>query len=536
MRPNRQFVGAIAVGFLMALASVAAVPSTAAASKTQISIFEDDPQLLANPVGTLSTLRALGVNVIRVTLPWASVAPRPNSYKVPKLHNQNNPASYAGFKWAPFDRIIKDAQRDGIAVDMDLNGPAPLWATSGGPRNKPHPFYNPSTSRWAAFVHAVGERYSGSYRPRRGAAPLPRVTFWSIWSEPNLGYALEPQGVPNDFDVLNAGHLYRMIVDAAWGSLNHTGHRGNTFLIGELAPRGGKHIGIYSSTQPLTFLRWLYCLDDHYHQLRGAVAHLAGCPTTAAGSKHFRSENPALFDATGVSVHPWSRDYPPDIEAQPQPNYASLAELGGVIRAVDHVQSAYGSHAKLPIYNTEYGYITNPPSRREVSPKTASDYLNWAEYISWKNPRIVSFDQFLLRDPYSNRHPYVGWSSGLTGPFRGTPKATFSAWRLPLYLPVTSTRRGHRLEVWGCVRPVNYAFGDTGQAQLAELQFRARSGGPWSTLKQLAISTVSDCYFDVHLPFTQSGDVRLSYTYPAGDKRLPAGKTVHSRLVAVTVR
>ena len=37
--------------------------------------------------------------------------------------------------------------------------------------------------------------------------------------------------------------------------------------------------------------------------------------------------------------------------------------------------------------------------------------------------------------------------------YYGTKKPTYDAWRLPLYLPVTSARKGQRLQVWGCARP-----------------------------------------------------------------------------------
>jgi hypothetical protein len=86
------------------------------------------------------------------------------------------------------------------------------------------------------------------------------------------------------------------------------------------------------------------------------------------------------------------------------------------------------------------------------------------------------------------------------------------------------------------VRPATYAFSDTNQAQLAELQFRAQGGGPWTTVKQITIQSPSNCYFDVHLAITQNGNLRLTYSYPQSDNRLPAGTTVDSRPVAVTIR
>jgi hypothetical protein len=44
-------------------------------------------------------------------------------------------------------------------------------------------------------------------------------------------------------------------------------------------------------------------------------------------------------------------------------------------------------------------------------------------------------------------------------------------------------------------------------------------------------------YFDVHVPFTESGNVRLAYVYPASDPLLPdlPGTAVISRTVPITV-
>ena len=81
------------------------------------------------------------------------------------------------------------------AVYFDLGIQAPIWATGpGAPRDGQHHFnWEPSSSAFASFVRAVGRRYSGSYRPNGASAPLPRVSFWSVWNEPNLGFELAPQ-------------------------------------------------------------------------------------------------------------------------------------------------------------------------------------------------------------------------------------------------------------------------------------------------------------------------------------------------------
>jgi hypothetical protein len=105
---------------------------------------------------------------------------------------------------------------------------------------------------------------------------------------------------------------------------------------------------------------------------------------------------------------------------------------------------------------------------------------------------------------------------------------------MPLFLPVSSTKRGHKLEVWGAVRPAGYAKHDTGQTQSASIQFQAASKGSWTTLGTVPITNPRG-YFDVHLAFPSSGAVRLAWTYPTDDPLLGGG-TVYSRTVTITVK
>jgi hypothetical protein len=60
------------------------------------------------------------------------------------------------------------------------------------------------------------------------------------------------------------------------------------------------------------------------------------------------------------------------------------------------------------------------------------------------------------------------FSSGLLF-LNGTAKVDYAAFRLPLYLPITATKPGRSLEVWGEVRPAAFAKHDTG------LRSRSRS-------------------------------------------------------------
>jgi hypothetical protein len=350
--------------------------------------------------------------------------------------------------------------------------------------------------------------------------------------------------------------MYRGLVDAAWSALQATGHGTSTDTItfGELAPRGQNRWGVFSGMKPLTFLRALYCVDSGYRPLRGAAARLRGCPATAAGSRQFRTQHPALFAASGVSDHPYMRWYTPNHELDPDPtnhsstsDYSSLGVIGNLTQALDRLQRAYGSRTRFPVYDTEFGYITSPPKHSPdpiagvsviyLPAATAAAYMNWAEYISWRNPRIRSFDQYLLYDPMrpTRANDWGGFASGLLT-WTGVQKATYYAWRLPLYLPVTRTRHGHALEVWGCVRPAGFGELDTGSPQTADIQFAPRSSGQYATLETVTLGAAGDCYFDLQVTFPSSGTVRLAYTYPAGDAALGNGAEVFSRAVSVTVR
>jgi len=116
---------------------------------------------------------------------------------------------------------------------------------------------------------------------------------------------------------------------------------------------------------------------------------------------------------------------------------------------------------------------------------------------------------------------FGGFSSGLIFYptfMGGMAKPALDAWRLPLFMPNPSVRRGHRVEVWGCVRPGPYAFRDTHQPQLGALQFQPSGSSQWRTLRSVPAN--GSCYFDLHLRFPSSGQIRLTYTYPANDLNL----------------
>jgi hypothetical protein len=535
--PPRRALTALALAALCALpaacggstnsGSGATSPAAAANRVGPSTMFTpSNAELGTNPAPVLDELKTLGVDTVHLYMHWSDIAPDAGSRRRPRF-NAANPAAYPASGWANYDAIIRDTVARGMKVLVDLVAPPPDWASAPGAPDPPtQPEWKPSAAQFGLFVKAVGRRYSGHYTPPGSSSPVPRVSFWSIWNEPNLGTELAPQSVAHSYTELS-GALYRGLVDAAWSSFKASGHGSDTILIGEIAPAGATFRyapGLFAAMAPLRFLRALYCVGSSYQPLTGSAAKARGCPTTAAGTKSFATDHPGLFKASGFADHPYPQGLAPNVPTPHEPDYAELADLSKFEHALDTLQHVYGSNTKYPIYSTEYGYQTTPPDTEAgiVPPGRAAYYLNWSEYITWLNPRLRTYDQYLLTDPAAGN-----FATGLKFA-NGTPKPGYAAFRMPLYLPRTSGSKSQPLEVWGCVRPAHNAQVSGHATQKAKIQFASASGGAFKTVATVPI-TDRFGYFDVHHRFPGSGRVRLAWTYPHG-------ATVFSRIVELTLR
>lgn len=481
--------------------------SSASASGNLQSIMED-PNVEGsnpNPTPNFQLMRYLGVNIVRIGVPWSTVAPSPNLPTVPPV-NLSDPSSY---NWGWIANDVTIAHRLGMSVDLILTGSAPEWAIGPGapPASDPeHAVWEPDANLYGKFVQAAGAEFRST------------AHFFELWNEANWGPGMAPQYLNSSVPV--AAKYYRALVTAGWQALQNSGHGHDTISIGNLSQEGSSNVGEFGTTQPLTLMKTLYCLSDSYRPLTGSAASEAGCP----GSKSaFKSANPALFSATGVGLHPYPYGQSPTKTLFPNPNGAEFAEIPQFSRGLDRIEKAYGSGRHLSIYNTEYGYPTRPndtPHFVDTPPKAASN-LNEAQYLSWKNPRLATYDQYEVVD--SSQwfktglfwYPHTQACPGATP----CPKPSFYAYRLPVWLPVTKAKRGHALEVWGQVRAAGYARMDTGRSQTVQVQFASRGSGRYRTVKKVRLTNRYG-YFDTHVKFPGSGSVRLTWTYPASDASL----------------
>ena len=544
-RSSIRVLAALVAATAIVVAAVAVIGTAAArAQHTPESMFQDDDHLIyadsATVTSTLDQLAALGVDRIRVTIQWNDIAPSPTATTEPSGFDATDPNAYTMTQyggspdvWAPYDRIVQMAAADGIGVNFNVTAPGPLWAMQPAPvtsqfGSRPANHYEPSAVDFGQFVQALGTRYSGSYMPPStttittttpnpiGLLPpitttspgppgpaLPRVDYWSIWNEPDQPGWLAPQWrTVGNQRVPESPRVYRGLVDAAVGALDVTGHTlsSDTILVGELAPEGditvvgtGKHTrylnstGFYDAMSPMVFVRALYCVGARYHPLRGTAATAIGCPTSGS-AKDFVTQNPGLFYATGFAHHPYFFLFPPNYNS-PEADFVPIADLGRLERGLDRIFGTYGVGRRIPIYLTEYGYQTNPPDPYQVvSPAKQAVYINEADYLAWKDPRVRSVSQFLLYDAGPNttypQSSYDFWDTFQTGLIYGPGtsrdgrlKPAYYAYRLPIWIPHATVKRGKAMLVWGLLR-----LAPKSTVQRALIQWKPVRSGRYRTI------------------------------------------------------
>lgn len=430
-------------------------PAAAQASHSQESIFQDDGLLLsgndAKRQSTLNDLQHLGVNTIRTNLVWAFVARAPRSKNRPKNYDLTNPANY---NFGPWDALVSEARARGMNVLLTPTGYIPAWASRcKGISSTAKRLCRPNPALFKQFVTAVGHHFTTVHR-------------WSIWNEPNYAGWLTPQWAKHGRTwVPESPHLYRDLVRAASAALYATGHSHDQILMGETGPIG-RNSGSYffRSNHPADFYRDVFCLDSHGRKLHGSAARIRGCSS-------FKRLN-----VTGAAVHPYTQSAARPPSTRVGATDITLVHLNRLSTWLNRAAHQGRIRGGLPIYNTEYGFQTNPPDKYAgMSLGNQAKYLNQSDFISWRMGRLKSSSQYGLRDD----NALAGFQTGLL--FKsGKTKPGYGAYRLPIWPSGT--------HVWFQVRPLDNVsqFGPYMDPALrkAKIQYRGRTGGyhTWRTV------------------------------------------------------
>ena len=457
---------------------------TAHAGKGQLTILQDDAQLIgANGErrdAALDEWKALGVDVVKVRVDWRDISPddRPA--------DPSDPAAYRADHWQRIDAVVRGARDRGMQVFLLLGGHAPKWASESSPGDLPNGVHRPRANLFQQFVQAVGKRYGGDYTPSGSGytnpLPLPRVSIWSIWNEPNLVDWLSPQK--------EAPELYRNLLYAGFDGLAATGHGGDTILYGELLPfaRGNKTAG--KRRRPLEFLREVACVNSRYRPYRGRSARKRGCDD-------FRP-----LPGTGVAHHPYTLAGGPGVRS-PHKDDASIGELGRLVKTLDALtrKKRFAARGRQALWSTEFGYQTDPPDPFQSPIRRVPAFMGEAEYIAYKNRRIAAWSQYpFTDDPVAtsgtNRHG--GFQSGIKFENGREKPGVYNAFRFPFFVRRISASK---VEVFGGARPAGEG---------ATVTVESRTGrGKWKRLARLR--TGAQGYFNRN--FTASGAAKRQYRF-----------------------
>jgi hypothetical protein len=531
------------------LAIVCMLPGRALASGTQQTMLMDDNQLIYSPpahvVEVLKTLHALGVDRVKVSVVWLLVAPNSQSSHKPKF-DATNPAAYPAGAWDRYDLIDEVAHSLGMGVYFQLDPPVPVWAIpSWQPRQGPRLSLAPAIHLFRDFIEAVGKRYSGTYEIRTtkttttdangdsvpvqlpvgvpgltdsqpkqhttttATTQLPRVSFWSVWNEPNERSWLSPthrtlhDGVHEQMQPA----LYRALVDAAWAALGASGHRGDTFLVGETANRG--------LLTPAQFIRGVYCVSSHFAPLTRRSAEAEGCPTHGDRSA-FVNAHPGLFQATGFAHHPYSFDVAPN-RRYPDATFYTMYNIASFEALVNNCYAAYGQLPRggVPLYLTEWGYKTDPPNPyAHTSLAQQATWLDDGAFIAWQSRYIRALTQFLLVDDKPKASAAAGsrayWGTFQTGlmTIDGAPKPAFDTYPIPIWIP--HPRHGSRVTVWGQLRAADHSGN-----QYAVLEFKPSGSSSWEGLREIQTAS-PEGFLLAHVAIPGPGLVKLAWLNDSG--------------------
>jgi hypothetical protein len=357
------------------------LPAKTTSSHMLVGINDEANTLYGNPAQAFAELKALKTQVLRVNLYWGGT-------KWAVADNQPADATDPGdpaYDWSLYDRLVKYADDNKIKLVLSFLF-TPSWANGGKGKN-----VAPTDAKdLEDFAYAAAERYSGLWTPPTwqqnatlgiGNKPLPKVSLWTAWNEPNNPNWLTPQykRVGGKWKIESAVQ-YAKICNAVYNGVHSPflgPLQGEQVACGVTGPKGNDAPGTKrASVDPISFLN---------------AAKQAGMRT---------------FDA--YAHHPYAD------KGNEAPNYKPIGtnarriQLGNISLLLNQITKLYGAKH---LWITEYGYQTNPPDKTIFGIPWSKQalYMKQAYALARANPRIDMFLWFLIRD-----EPNMGgWQSGL---------------------------------------------------------------------------------------------------------------------------
>jgi hypothetical protein len=503
---------------VLVLAGLAGPVAANANPGLMFSVMMDDDHLLYRGDQirdeTLKKMRGLGVDYVRVSVLWSVVAEHAKFDKRGKKRRRfrgDNPHTYPAGNWDRYDRLVRAAKTLGVGVYFNVTGPGPRWAHGKAPRKlrRYQRTWKPKAREYFKFVKAVGKRYSGTFPDENdNGAVLPRVGFWSIYNEPNQQGWLTPQWQKRGSETVPwSPVMYRELWYYGRKALNQTGHGKDFILAGETAPLGSGQRNGPSPIYPKRFVRELFCIDANGKPYRGARARRRKCSML----KKIKA-----FDYTAWGHHPYTKVLAPTKRDRNRDS-VTIANINELSALLDSVSAKTGRGPKTNLVAmTEFGYETDPPDPFSgISPAKQAEYINYGDYIAYRDPRVIANTQFLLRDvelikrfKRTDKRRYFTYQSGLYYA-DGKPKPAAQAYVLPLVITGTGAAEGYQqaIKLWGWLRFLP-PFTDPNNPQKVYLQFRPKGGTQFFNMGEPVPVSNALGFFEAQRGVTGPGTVR----------------------------
>ncbi|MBE1546091.1 hypothetical protein GGC64_000099 [Mycobacterium sp. OAS707] len=198
-------------------------------------------------------MQALGVNTVRVIVPWAAIKPAEPGSALEQLYPPN---------WTKMDRIIQEATDRGFSVLGVLNS-TPYYGGQNNTGCLGCPGVAPDPADFAAFAAEVAQRYHGE------------ISAYEVWNEPNSYKSWSPAVDPV---------AYTNVLKAAYNAIKASDPNATVVagVLGAVVTAGGL------TMDPVTFVQTMYA-----NGAKGYFDALSYHPYNY--SKTFAEQNPSFI-------------------------------------------------------------------------------------------------------------------------------------------------------------------------------------------------------------------------------------------------
>jgi hypothetical protein len=374
LRGSTLLIAAVLVVGLAAGASGARKVRVVKASKGPIetSIEFENYSLPEDKATEITRIGGAGAKYVIIHVSWRGIAPTGDT--VPVGFNPRDPAD-PNYRWDATDTNVK-AIADGGLKPIIVIEKAPLWAEAAGAdayESDDPGTYEPSPSALADFLTAAAQRYGGGFQDS-GSVTLPRVQYWSIWNEPNLGTFLNPQYVGKKFF---APTWYRTMLNAGADAI-HAVHADNVAIGGETAPFGSGP-GSNRSSRPITFMEKVLCVGEKKVKVKNKK-------TGKVTYKYkYKSACKAKTKVDAWSHHPYTQGGP--TKTAKLHGDASLGDMNTMRLVLNTAIKKHHvvSSQKVRLLVTEISWDSKPPDPKGVPMSMEARWISEMLYRMWSS-------------------------------------------------------------------------------------------------------------------------------------------------------